>query len=94
MENKVNYAQFRAYASCQDWLLLRETSVKIEGNMLLVGWFITPRGAILQVETIAGAVECVSVVPLMAPEGMLETKKPPRPKKRPRDGDDEPEPCP
>ena len=85
MENNMTYVQLKGWASCQDWVLLREMSVTGDNFVLLVGWFLTPRGSILQVETRDGTtIGCISAVALMPPEEALEV---PEPKKRPRRDD-------
>ena len=92
MENGMDYNKLKAWAGCQDWALLRETKVAGEDVTVLAGWFLTPKGSILQVETLDGVkVVVVALVPLMPPEEALDIHEPPK-KPRRKDGNDPDEP--
>ena len=87
MGNGLTYVQLKGWASCQDWVLVREMSITAEDYTFLVGWFLTPRGNILQVESLDGVnIACLATVALMPSEEALEVHKP---KKKPRRDEDE-----
>ena len=87
MLESMGYDKFKAWTTVQDWALVRESAFKITDKKgkplsLLVSWFLSPRGGILQVERInETTIACISLVPGMPPERRIEVES----------GEDEPD---